>query len=331
MTTTTAPPAASVATTPAVRLRDRALARSLPLMPRRLVRRFSAPYIAGEDLDAAMSVVRSLQRDGLASTIDVLGEAITRREQAIQTRDAYLQTLDRLAGIEDPDMRNVSVKLTALGLAIEDGLALDLTRQIALRAREIEGFVRIDMEDSPWTDATLELYRTLRSDGLDNVGVVIQSYLRRSARDVAMLAAEGARVRLVKGIYLEPSDIAYQEMSEVNASFLDLARTLADAGCHVAFATHDEALVRGCEQIVEDLSLPRDRHEFQMLLGVREPLRDQVRARGHHVRVYVPWGAQWYEYSLRRLRENPRVAGHIANDVLGGMARRLRITGRRGA
>jgi proline dehydrogenase len=323
---------ASAPTAP--RFFDRAIVRSMPMLPRGLVRRISAPYIAGATLPHATATVQSLAAHGLGTTLDVLGEAISRREEAEATRDAYLAAAAALAELDDsspvaPDLigagiRNVSVKLTALGLGIDDGLVHDNVAAIARAMADIGGFVRIDMEDSPYTDSTLELFRTLRSEGHDNLGIVVQAYLRRTRADVEQLAAEGARVRIVKGIYVETAAIAFQDMREINASFLELARVLAEAPkCHVAFATHDDELVDGCRALVAELELSPSRYEFQMLLGVREPLRDELKRQGHPLRVYVPFGAQWYEYSVRRLRENPRVAGHVARETLAGWRRRL--------
>ncbi len=309
-------------TTP--RLRDRALARSLPLVPRRMVRHFSAPYIAGETLAEAIATVQTLRRGGMLTTLDVLGESIRRRYEAEQTRDAYVEALDRLASLDDQAAINVSVKLTALGLGIDDSLAYDLTRELAERTSQLGGFLRIDMEDTPWTDQTLETYRHLRADGFESTGVVLQSYLRRSMRDAESMAAMGARVRLVKGIYVEPEELAWRDMAAINDSYIELSRVLLDAGCHVAWATHDEELVRRTGELVREYDVKPDGYEYQMLLGVQEPLRNRLVAEGHSVRIYVPYGARWYEYSLRRLRENPRIAGHVAADVLGGMRARLR-------
>lgn len=327
------------------RLRDRAIARSLPLMPRRLVQRISAPYIAGVTMADALRTVDSLAARGMGTTIDVLGEAITRREQAIATRDAYLETIAALAAHDGRDghdghdgrdpqphdihassINNVSVKLTALGLGIDDDLVHDNVREIAAAITALpHGFLRIDMEDAPYTDATLALYRRLRDgDGFgDKVGIVIQAYLKRSRADVEQLAAEGARVRIVKGIYQESETIAYRDMHTINQNFVHLCRVLGEAGCHVAYATHDDRVIDGCVELVRELDLSRERYEFQMLLGVREQRRDDLLDQGHPMRVYVPYGAQWYEYSLRRLRENPRVAGHVAADVLQSWRRRL--------
>ncbi|MCW2948991.1 MAG: L-proline dehydrogenase [Thermoleophilia bacterium] len=327
------PPATVSATEPG--FFDRAIVRTVPLMPRGLVRRISAPYIAGATMAQAMATVQRLAHAGLGTTLDVLGEAISEREQAVATRDQYLAVaaaLPQIAEVSSPTsstgvvgagVRNVSVKLTALGLGIDDALMHDNVAAIARAMADIGGFVRIDMEDSPYTDATLELFRSLRAEGHDNLGIVVQAYLRRTRADVEALAADGARVRVVKGIYVESAEIAFQDMGEINRSYLELCRALAVAGSHVAFATHDDELIDGCRALVADLELPPERYEFQMLLGVREGRRDELARAGHPTRVYVPFGAQWYEYSVRRLRENPRVAGHVARETLAGWRRRI--------
>lgn len=315
------------ASAPDVRLRDRAIARTLPMMPKGLVRRLSAPYIAGEELGQAESVIRALAAKGMGTTLDVLGESISTADEARQTRDHYLDALDRLAKLGNPDLINVSVKLTAFGLGLDRVLCAELITSVVERADEYGGFVRIDMEDTPWTDATLDLVRSLRAEGYDNVGAVVQSYLRRTPDDVAALAATHTPVRMVKGIYIEPDELAFRLMPDINAAFVEQCRELAKAGCRVAFATHDDDVIDGCLRLVEELSLPKSQYEFQMLLGVREGRRDALVAAGHPMRVYVPFGARWYEYSLRRLRENPRVAGHVAKDIVGTFGRRLKRQG----
>lgn len=323
----------SPAATTEPRITDRAIVKTIPMLPRTLVQRLSAPYIAGADLDSAIATVLDLQSGGMGVTLDVLGEAISKREEAEATRDAYLDAIQQLGTIEEPGLatdalpgmgvRNVSVKLTALGLGIDDTLVHDNVAAIASAMAGIGGFVRIDMEDSPYTDATLELFRTLRAEGHDNLGIVVQAYLKRTKADVELLASEGARVRVVKGIYVESPQIAWRDMETINRSYLDLCRILGESGNHVAFATHDDALISGCLDIVEQLSLPKEQYEFQMLLGVREGRRDDLHDQGHPMRVYVPFGAQWYEYSVRRLRENPRVAGHVARETIGSWKRKL--------
>jgi proline dehydrogenase len=317
----TIPPVSARATEP--RLRDRAIARSLPLMPKRLVRRLSAPYIAGDTIGDAIATIRRIEQLGMSTTLDVLGEAVRTRYMAELTRDEYLAALDRLAELGNPDLVNVSVKLTALGLGLHDDLAAKHLRAIVKRADELGGFVRIDMEDSPFTDRTLDLYEVLRREGFDRVGVVIQAYLKRSRADVERLCAMKARVRVVKGIYLEPESIAFRDMRVINRSYLSLCEQLAEAGCHAAYATHDEMLVWETQQIVERHGLTADDYEYQMLLGVRESLRDDMVSRGYPTRIYVPFGARWYEYSIRRLRENPTVAGYVAGDVMRTMRDRL--------
>ncbi|MCZ4495456.1 MAG: L-proline dehydrogenase [Thermoleophilia bacterium] len=307
------------------RLQDKAIVKTIPLLPRGLVKRISAPYIAGESLDEAIATVRALAARGMGSTLDVLGEAISRRDEAIATRDAYLAAIEQMATLEEatPLVRNVSVKLTAVGLGIDDRLVHDNVAAIASAMAKIGGFVRIDMEDSPYTDATLELFRALRAEGHDNLGIVVQAYLKRTKADVEQLAAEGARVRVVKGIYVEPEAIAWRDMETINRNYVDLCRILAEAGCHAAYATHDDVLITGCLDLVDKLGLSPEQYEFQMLLGVREGPRDDLVDQGHPMRVYVPFGAQWYEYSVRRLRENPRVAGHVARETITSWRRLL--------
>jgi proline dehydrogenase len=297
------------------------------MMPKGLVRRLSAPYIAGEELGQAETVIRALASGGMGSTLDVLGEAISTADEARQTRDHYLDALDRLSKLGNPDLINVSVKLTAFGLGLDRALCTELVTSIVERADEYGGFVRIDMEDTPWTDATLDLVNALRGEGYDDVGAVVQAYLRRTPADVAALAASKTPVRMVKGIYIEPDELAFRAMPDINAAFIEQSRVLAQAGCRIAFATHCDDVIKGCLGIVEELNLPKSQYEFQMLLGVREDRRDALVKAGHPMRVYVPFGARWYEYSLRRLRENPRVAGHVAKDIVGTFGRRLKRQG----
>ena len=314
-------------TTPGVL--DRAIVRTMPIVPRQVVQRLSARYIAGATLDEAISTTRRIASAGMGTTLDVLGEAISRRDEAEATRDAYLDAIARLAQLDEPAaaVRNVSVKLTALGLGIDDRLVHDNVEAIASAMQQAGGFVRIDMEDSPYTDATLELMRALRAAGRTNVGIVIQAYLKRSRADVEQLAAEGVPVRVVKGIYQEPEGIAWRDMETINRSYLDLCRVLAEAGVPAAYATHDDRLISGCLDLIERMQVPRELYEFQMLLGVREERRDDLVELGHPMRVYVPYGAQWYEYSVRRLRENPRVAGQVTRAMIGSWGSALRRGG----
>ena len=296
-------------------LYDKAIVRLLPAVPRPVVRRISGRYIAGTELDEAEACVSRLNGGGMMATVDVLGEEVTREEEARAIARAYL---DVLAAIERERLdANVSVKLTGLGLKFDPRLCRELIEQVVADARERGSFVRIDMEDSSTTDETLALYRGLRERGYDNVGIVLQAYLRRTAADVAALAGlPGLNVRLCKGIYAEPPELAFPDPEQVRASYASLLSRLLDRGAYVGIATHDEWLIkRALEQVVQR-RLGRDEYEFQMLLGVREERRDALARAGHRLRVYVPFGREWYAYSLRRLQENPSIAGYVAADAV---------------
>jgi proline dehydrogenase len=284
-------------------LLDRALVRLLPAVPKPVVQRFSSRYIAGSTLPDAAGVVRRLNAEGLLATIDVLGEEITHADEARAIARAYLDVFDAIER-EQLDA-NVSVKLTALGLKLSYDLCKENVLQVLAQGR----FVRIDMEDSTTTDATLRLYRELRDAGHHNVGVVLQAYLRRTLADVGALADLKPNVRLCKGIYVEPPSLAFNGADSVRMSFVQCLDALLEAGAYVAAATHDEKLIGE--------ALRRDVPEFQMLLGVREERARELVADGRRVRIYVPFGEQWYAYSLRRLQENPAMATTIARAAVG--------------
>jgi proline dehydrogenase len=303
-----------------VRIVDRLIATSLPAVPRPLVRHFADRYMAGETLADAVSTVASLNRIGAAATVDVLGEFVHEPAQCQATADQYVQLLDAIA--HDRLDATVSVKLSALGLEIDPALALGHLRRVVEVAAGHGNRVRIDMEHSGLTDQTLAIYRTLREQGCDNVGIVLQAYLRRTFDDARALADLTPSVRLVKGIYIEPPELAYTEGALVNRNFIALLRELVEMGCRVAVASHDEALVGEARRLADQRRLGPDRYEFQLLLGVKEPLRDELIAAGHRVRIYVPYGEAWYGYSLRRLKENPSIAGYVARDVVRGLAGR---------
>jgi proline dehydrogenase len=302
---------------------DRAIVRMLPAVPRPVVQKLSARYIAGPELKDARETVRDLNAEGKVATIDVLGEEITTEEEAAAIVRAYL---DVFADIQRCGLDSgVSVKLTGLGLKLGHDICRENLRTVVQDAASRGNFVRIDMEDSSTTDETLQLYRELREDGHDNVGVVLQAMLRRTLSDVAELAELKPSVRLCKGIYLEPADIAYQDYEAVRASYVRALEALLDAGCYVGIATHDEWLLGEGRRLVAERGLARDDYEFQMLLGVRPDRGDELVVEGHKLRIYVPFGRHWYEYSLRRLQENPRIAGYIAADTVG------RLFGRNGS
>ena len=300
---------------------DRAIVRLLPAVPRPVVQKLSQRYIAGPELKDAREAVRRINAEAKLATIDVLGEEITTEEEAAAIVRAYQ---DVFADIQRCGLdSNVSVKLTGLGLKLGYDLCRENLRTVVEDAASRRNFVRIDMEDSSTTDDTLRLYRELREEGNDNVGVVLQAMLRRTQSDIAALAELKPSVRLCKGIYVEPSDLAYQDYEAVRASFVRGLEALLDAGCYVGIATHDEWLLAEGRRLVTEHSLARDQYEFQMLLGVRPELGDELVIEGHRLRIYVPFGRHWYAYSLRRLQENPKLAGYIAADTLG------RLVGRR--
>jgi len=300
---------------------DRAIVRLLPAVPRPVVQKLSQRYIAGPELKDAREAVRRINAEAKLATIDVLGEEITTEEEAAAIVRAYQ---DVFADIQRCGLdSNVSVKLTGLGLKLGYDLCRENLRTVVEDAASRRNFVRIDMEDSSTTDETLRLYRELREEGNDNVGVVLQAMLRRTQSDIAALAELKPSVRLCKGIYVEPPDLAYQDYEAVRASFVRGLEALLDAGCYVGIATHDEWLLAEGRRLVTEHSLARDQYEFQMLLGVRGELGDELVIEGHRLRIYVPFGRHWYAYSLRRLQENPKLAGYIAADTLG------RLVGRR--
>ena len=293
---------------------DRAIVRALPAVPRRVVKRLSSRYIAGTTLDEACNVVRELNSQGKEATLDVLGEEVTLREEAIGLRDAYRRALDT---IEEERLRsNVSVKLTALGLKLDPGLCRADLVAVVEEAARFGNFVRIDMEDSSTTSETLALYRDIREGGHGNLGVVLQAALKRTLSDIGGLADLVPNVRVCKGIYVEPAEIAYQEDESIRLNFLDALEALFDIGSYVGIATHDDRLIDEALALVERRGLGRDDYEFQMLLGVRPELGNELVGEGHRLRIYVPFGRRWYEYSIRRLQENPKIAGYVALDTL---------------
>jgi len=296
-----------------VTLLDRAIVRFLPVVPKPVVKFISSPYIAGASLDDAMRVVRRLNAEGKLATIDVLGEEITREEEAhaiAQENGEVLETIER-EGLDS----NVSVKPTGLGLELSYDLCRENLERLLTEAAKNGNFVRIDMEDSSTTSETLRLYRELRERGFENVGVVLQAYLRRTLDDIRSLADLKPNVRLCKGIYIEPPSIAFTDYDAVRANFVQCLHALLEEGAYVGVATHDEWLIGQALNGVAGMD--RGDYEFQMLLGVREQRASELVAAGHRLRVYVPYGVQWYQYSLRRLQENPAMAGTIARATVG--------------
>lgn len=262
----------------------------------------AARFVAGETLEAAAAAVRSLNKDGLAATLDCLGESVRSMEEAGRATTAYLRLLDRIAG--DGLDANVSLKLTQLGLDIDRDLCLDNLTGIVRTAAERANFVRIDMEDSAHTQSTIDVFREVR-ERFDNVGLVIQAYLYRSERDVRELAGLGANLRICKGAYNEPPSVAFPDRHEVAANFRRLIEIQMDSGNYTAVATHDETIIRFAADLAAAKGLPRDRYEFQLLYGIRSDLQKALVRQGYRVRVYVPFGTEWYAYFMRRLAERP--------------------------
>jgi len=299
-------------------LLDRAAIAVLPAVPKRVVRRLSSRYIAGSTLEDALGVVSGLNGEGKLATVDVLGEEVADRSEAEALAAEYVAALDAFEreGLD----ANVSVKPTGLGLKLGYDLCKRNVETVIAAAEPTNRFVRIDMEDSSTTDDTLRLYRELRDEGHSRVGPVLQASLRRTVADAQALA--GASVRLCKGIYIEPESIQFRDDERVRQSFVRSLEALLDGGSYAAIATHDQWLVGEAVRLVRERGLTPDRYEFQMLLGVRPELGDRLLAEGHRLRIYVPFGRQWYEYSLRRLQENPKIAGYVAGDLGRSLFRR---------
>ncbi len=296
---------------------DRAIAESVPAIPRPIVRRISRRYIAGDTLEEAVATVEDLSRQGCVATIDLLGESTESKADAAQKLKDYKKIADTLDahGLDS----GVSVKLTGLGLTLDEELCRANLEEIVLYAGERGRFVRVDMEDSPYTSVTLDMVIDLH-ERHENVGAVIQAYMRRSLEDVCRLVEAGVTVRLCKGIYDEPRKVAYKDFDTVRQNYILLLDELLGGGTYVGIATHDEFLIWHALRLIHQLEVPKDRYEFQMLLGVDEELRGILVGAGHKLRVYVPFGEDWYEYSSRRLKENPKIAGYVAKDVIGSLA-----------
>ncbi|MDP2884711.1 MAG: proline dehydrogenase family protein [Ignavibacteria bacterium] len=286
---------------------------AMPLIPKAIVGRVARRYIAGSTLADGVRTVRRLNEAGMMATMDLLGEDVRDDREAKMVRESILPILRTIN--QNTLNSNVSIKPTQLGLSIDKELGCQNIRAVLEEARKLGNFVRIDMEDAQTTDTTLEMYRRLRSEGFTNTGVVIQSYLHRSETDVRSLVKEGANIRLCKGIYNESPSIAFKDRQEIRNNFLKLLQIILEGGSYVGIATHDEVLIEGAFDLIQKLGLKPAQYEFQMLLGVREGRRDEIVRAGHRLRVYVPYGEQWYAYSTRRLKENPAMAWYITKAI----------------
>jgi len=293
---------------------NRLLVTGLPAVPKPIVGRVASRYVAGEELADAVRVIRDLNQQGAMATVDVLGEEVSERGKATAAVEEYLRAFEAIDR-EKLDC-NVSIKLTMLGLKIDEGFCRDNVARIVEAAKGIGNFVRIDMEDHTTTDATIRIFRELFALH-GNVGIVLQAYMRRTLRDIEELPP-GARVRLCKGIYVEPRRVAWKGHETVRHNYVQALDKLLSQGVYVGIATHDEYLTCAASALIDKHGLTRDRYEFQMLLGVDEELRRILVESGHRLRVYVPYGRDWYAYSIRRLRENPEVARHVLKAMMSG-------------
>jgi proline dehydrogenase len=280
-----------------------------------LARKFASRFVAGESVEEAVQAARELGKRGITPSLDLLGESVTVEAEAIAARDQYLVMLDRMAaqGVEV----NVSVKLTQMGLDIDEDLCFVNTGRILDKASELRGFVRLDMEGSAYTQRTLDFFsKRLFGPYSAHCGVVIQSALRRSERDIDDLIAMNARVRLCKGAYLEPPEVAFPDKADVDRNYVLLMERLLSQGNYPGIATHDEAIINHARQFVRRQDIGAERYEFQMLYGVRRDLQGRLRQTGYNVRVYIPFGTQWYPYLMRRLAERPANIAFILGNLI---------------
>lgn len=293
---------------------NKMIAGMLPFMPKNLVWIFSKRYIAGKTIQDAIEVSRKLNKEGAMVTIDLLGEFITELSQAEQNKKTYLDIIETIekSGIDG----NYSLKPTMFGLLLDKDVAYQNIREIVAMAAKHDNFVRVDMEDSQCVDLEIELFRKLKAEFPKNVGLVLQAYLKRTKNDITeMLNLHNEIVpvnyRLCKGIYVEPEKIAYKKYHEINEHYLDDLEYMFQKGIYPGIATHDKALVEGSYKLIEKYKVQKSRYEFQMLYGVTPQLRKSIIDKGHRIRIYVPFGEQWFAYSTRRLKENPAMAMDI--------------------
>jgi proline dehydrogenase len=287
------------------------LVKTVQMMPENIVWLFSKKYIAGKTLQNAVDTVKDLNSKRILATLDVLGESITTKEEAIESKIKALEVFDAI--VKNKLNANLSIKPTQMGLAIDKEFAYQQILELVKRADEINNFVRIDMEDSPYTDLTFEVYKKIYED-YSNVGVVLQAYLKRTSNDAIILNKLGTNYRLCKGIYIEPATIAYKDKQAIRDNYMKTLELILKNGNYVGIATHDKYLIDKSYELIKDMNVSKEKFEFQMLLGVREDLRDKINKDGYKIRIYVPFGEDWYKYSIRRLQENPQLAGHIVKE-----------------
>lgn len=293
---------------------NKLLANALPYMPKKLIWIFSKRYIAGETIEDGLKACRELNAQGIEVTVDLLGEFISTIEQAEENRDKYITIIDRF--ISEGIVGNFSVKPTMFGLLIDKDICYANIEAVIKKAAAMNSFIRIDMEDSQCVDTELEMYKKLQQKYPASVGLVVQAYLRRTKNDLAALAdvhtnGTPLNFRLCKGIYIEPKHIAFKAFEEVREHYLDDLRFMLDHNMYVGIATHDRYLVDKAREIIKEKNIDKSKYEFQMLYGVTPELRSSIAKQGYKMRVYVPFGKDWFGYSTRRLKENPQMASHI--------------------
>lgn len=291
---------------------DKLIGATIPLVPKPIVRRVAAPYIAGETLDEQVATIRDINARGFMAASAILGEFVTQRsesEQAVKEYEEVLATIDKL-GLDS----NIHVKPTHLGLKLDKEFCYQNIRRLVQVAGQYGNFVRIDMEDSPTVDGTLEIFYRLHQE-FDNVGCVMQACLRRTREDVRKLVSVKANVRICKGIYIEPREIAYLDREVVRKNYVWMLEEMLAGGCYVGIAGHDEWVIWESFRVIDKLGLDPSRYEFQMLHGVDPQLRRVIVGQGHRLRVAVPFGPMWYPYSIRRLRKNPRIARYVLQSM----------------
>lgn len=292
---------------------DKLVSKSIPFIPKPIVKVFASKYIAGEEVTDAVKVTKRFESKGGMTTIDVLGEYVTSKGQALKETAMQKMVIDAIVNENIPTY--LSVKPTSVGMGIDADFGYENIHEIISYANERNVFVRLDMENSPFTDLTLDYYRKLREAGFENVGFVIQAYLKRSMNDLEQLKDYKPNTRLCKGIYIEPEEIAYKEYTQVQDNYIAMFDYMLNNGYYVGIATHDDRLLNHAVSVIKERNLERSQYEFQMLLGVRENKRDEI-LKEHPMRIYVPFGIDWYGYSIRRFNENPKMAKTVAMSFL---------------
>lgn len=293
---------------------NKLIAAMLPYFPKKFIWIFSRDYISGETIEDAMRVSKDLNSKKVLVTLDVLGEFIKSLDEAEANKKEYLDLIDMT--YKNQVAGNFSVKPTSFGMLIDKEACYGHLREIVAKAASYNGFIRIDMEDSPCTTMEIELFRRLKTEFPANVGLVVQAYLKRTLDDIKGLADLNSEkhplsFRLCKGIYIEPAEISYKKYEEINQHYLEDLEFMLKNKIHVGIATHDKPLIEGAYRLLEKYNVPKHMYEFQMLYGVTPRLRESIVNEGHTMRVYVPFGKKWFGYSTRRLKENPKMASHI--------------------